>query len=184
MGGIARGSVTTGLLLLAVCCGARRPAAEPSGAARFGFADVIAAHGEFVAAKNTLAGMEARGGAADPGALRAARARFDAAYEHDQKGLAVFLTLAVNERPQAPETREGLRLYAQGAAANARWLLGHGSDPARALRVLEGAERPFRALGIALPPELAAALADARGRQGARSAVPESVRGTSFGGGD
>jgi hypothetical protein len=184
MGGIARGSVTTGMLLLAVCCAARRQVAEPSGAARFRLADVIAAHGEFVAAENALAGIEARGGGADPRALRAARARFDAAYEHDQKVLAVFLTLAVNERPNAHETREALRLYEQRAVANARWLLDHGGDPARALHVLESAERPFRALGVALPPELAAALADARRRPMAGSAVPESVRGTSLGGGD
>lgn len=165
MGHTTRALGTAGTLLLAVCCGADRRDAATGGGAISGFRRVKAAHEAFVTAGKALAEAEARGGTADSDALRAARARFDTAYERDQKTLAVFLTVAVNEWPNARETREALALYATSAVANARLLLDRGGDPGHAVEMLEGAGYPFRVLGLPPPPELVTSLAEARRRQ-------------------
>ena len=165
MGGNTRTFVIAGAVLIATSCGGSSPAAKSNGTDRFDFAAVTAAHGEFLAARKELADLEAWGGDVDAESLRSARARFDATYERDQKVLAVFLTLAVNERPDARETREGLRLFAESAVADARVLIDHGGDPARAVAVLERAEKPFRALGLVPPPAVVAGLEEARRRQ-------------------
>ena len=182
MGGNTRTLVIAGAVLLAASCGGGSPAAKSNGTDRFDFAAVTASHGEFLAARKELADIEARGEDVDTESLRAARARFDATYERDQKVLAVFLTLAVNERPDARETREGLRLYAESAVADARVLIDRGGDPARAVEVLDRAERPFRALGLAPPPGVVAGLEEARRRQAqhpatARTAPPAGPAG-------
>jgi hypothetical protein len=168
MGAHTRALVIACAAVFALSCGRGRTDAPSVGTPRFDLADVTAAHGEFLAAKRALADIEARGATADGAALRAARARFDAAYERDQKVLAVFLTLAVNQRPEASQTHDALRLYAESAVAAARVLIDRGGDAARAVAVLEGAERPFRALGLAVPPGLAAALEQARRQQAGR----------------
>jgi hypothetical protein len=157
---------------LAVSCSRGDRAAGASGAEPLAFTDVAAAHAAFLTAERHLAALEGRGGAADAAALETARQRYDAAYQQDQRTLATYLTLAVNQRPEAEETREALRLYGESALANARRLLDGGGDPARAVRLLEAAERPFRAVGAALPAGWASVLADARRRQGAPPAAP------------
>jgi hypothetical protein len=176
MGGSTRTLVIAGAVLIAASCGGNSPAVRSNGTDRFDFAAVTAAHGEFLAARKELADIEARRGDVDAESLRAARARFDATYERDQKVLAVFLTLAVNERPDAPQTREGLRLYAESAVADARVLIDRGGDPARAVAVLERAEKPFRALGLAPPPALVGGLEEARRRQGRHPATGRTAR--------
>ncbi len=175
MGPSIRELLLVATLLLAVACGGQPRSAAQDGATAGALARLQAAQRDFAAAGAALAGAEARGAGAAPAAVAAARARFDTAYEGEQRALAVFLTLAVNERPTARETREGLDLYATRAVELARLLLGRGGDPGRAVAVLEGAGRPFRTLGLPPPAELAACLREARARQAGRDAAPSAA---------
>ena len=172
MGHSTRELLLASTLLLTIACGARGRSGAGDGGTAGALARLQAAHRDFAAAGAALADVEAQGAGAAPSAVAAARARFDTAYEGEQKALAVFLTLAVNERPTARETREGLELYATRAVELARLLLGRGGDPARAVAVLEGAGQPFRALGLPPPAELVACLREARQRQAGRGAAP------------
>jgi hypothetical protein len=150
------------LLAVTLACG-DRPSARGQ-AAESEFAAVKAAHSEFLAARAALSGVqdEARTGAAGTDALSRAQSAYDAAYAKDQKLLAAFLTVALNERPSDPQTREALGLYADTAVANARLILDRSGDGRRALQTLETAERPYRALGLTLPQDLEAAFQEAR----------------------
>ena len=164
MGPTASRLAAAALLVLAFGCGGQSPGTARQGQPSAEFARVRVARAEFVSAREVLdhAQAEAAGGSADADALRRARSAFDATYERYQKVLAAFLTVALNERPANPETLEALGLYADAAVSNARVLLDRGGDASRALEVLEGAERPFRALGLAVPHDLAAMLELAR----------------------
>ena len=168
MGLVTHRLAAAALLVLAFGCGGQSPGTSRQAQPSAEFAKVKTAHAEFVAARGTLerAQAEARAGGVDSNVLRQARFRFDSAYARYQKALAAFLSVALNERPANPETREALGLYADAAVANARILLDRGADRRRALEVLEGAERPFRALGLPVPTELATTLEEARRAQG------------------
>jgi len=160
MGPTASRLAAVALLVLAFGCGDQARGTGQRAQPSTEFARVRVARAEFVSAREVLdhTQAEARGGSADADALRRAQSAFDAAYERYQKVLAAFLTVALNERPTNPETLEALGLYADAAVSNARVLLDRGGDASRALEVLEGAERPFRALGLAVPHNLAATL--------------------------
>jgi hypothetical protein len=150
------------LLAGALACG-DRPSARGQ-AADSDFALVKAARSDFLAASEVLsrARVEGRSGSVGADALSRAQAAYDAAYAKDQKILAAFLTVALNERPFDPQTLEALGFYADAAAANARVILARSGDGQRALQSLEGAERPYRALSLPLPQDLEAAIQEAR----------------------
>ena len=156
------------VLVLAFGCGGQTRGTGHSSQAIAEFARVRAARAEFVAVREALdrVRVEAREGSANAEAVRRAQSAFNAAYTRDQKVLAAFLTVALNERPTSPETLEALGFYADGAVSNARLLLDRGGDASRAIEILEGAERPFRALGVPLPHDLAVTLVEARRAQG------------------
>jgi hypothetical protein len=167
------------VLVLALGCGGQTPGTGHGSQAIAEFARVRAARAEFVAAREALDRVqaEAREGRADAEAVRRAQSAFNAAYTRDQKALAAFLTVALNERPGTPETREALGLYAEAAVANARLLLVRDGNARRAAEVLHDADRLFRALNLPVPNDLAAALVEARRAQASPStATPTPPR--------
>jgi hypothetical protein len=152
------------LLLLAVGCSGDNRNGGSRSEARAAFAVVQAAHSDLITARAVLGRCEAAGspGGTDTGALQQARSAYDAAYQREQKVLAAFLTVALNERPSEAETREALGFYADAAVDNARIILERSGDAHRALETLETAAHPFRTLGIPLPTDLAATIEEAR----------------------
>jgi len=162
MRGMVRHLVVAGTLALA-CCGPQ-PSDRRAREFKVQFARVRSARAELVAAREALNSSRAGGGgaAADAGALRQAQDAFEAAYTRDQKLLAAFLNVALNESSGSPETREALALYTASAVENARYFLDRAGDGRRAVEVLEAAERCYRALGLPVPADLAATLARAR----------------------
>lgn len=149
--------------LVFACCGPQ-PGDGRTQEFKGQFARVRSARAELVAAREALDRARAgtRGAAPDAGALRKAQAAFEAAYTRDQKLLAAFLNVALNERSDSPQTREALALYTESAVENARYFLGRAGDGRRALEVLEAAERCYRALGLPIPADLATTLTQAR----------------------
>lgn len=175
---IARCLALVTVLALALACGngARGIARRPAPSAEF--AAVKAARSELLAARDALerSQAEARSVGADTDALRLARSAYDAAHAREQKALAAFLTVALNERPSDPETREALGFYADAAVANARFILELAGDPRRALETLESAERPYRVLGLPVPDDLAATIQQARRLQASPPAATPTPR--------
>jgi hypothetical protein len=151
-------------VVLALACGGPVPRTHEGIGAREGFAKVEAARAQFVAARQALERAEAEVGqrTANDAALWQARSAFDRAYATEQRTLAAFLTVALNEWPDAEETHKGLSLYAASAVDNARMLAERGGEAGRALEVLERAEQLFLASGLLPPHRLTAALAEAR----------------------
>jgi hypothetical protein len=151
-------------LTLALACGGKVSGSGRGSVASSEFAVVKAARAELLAAREALtrAQAEARAGTTGVDALLRAQSTFDAAYTRDQKVLAAFLTVALNERPSDPETLEALGLYADAAVANARVILDRSGDGRQALETLESAEHPYRALDLPLPHDLEAAIQEAR----------------------
>ena len=168
MGPVTHRLAAAALLVLAFGCGGQSPGAARQAQPSAEFAKVKTARAELATALGALerAQAEPRAGGVDSEAVWQARSGFDSAHARYQKTLAAFLAVALNERPANPETREALGLYADAAVANARIFLDRAADGRRALEVLEGAERPFRALGLAVPTELAATIEEARRVQG------------------
>jgi hypothetical protein len=160
-----------GSVVLALACGGPVQRTRAGIEAREGFAKVKVAHAQFVAARQALDHAEAGVGhrTANDAALWRARSAFDAAYATEQRTLAAFLTVALNEWPDAEETHEGLSLYAASAVDNARMLAERGGEADRAIEVLERAQRLFLASGLLPPHELTAALAEER-----RAGPPQS----------
>ncbi len=167
-GAATRHLAVASVLALAFGCGGQTPGTGHGSHENVDFARVRAAGAELVAAREALVRVqaEAQAGSADAEAVRRAQVAFNQAYITDQKALAAFLTVALNERPLRPEAREALGLYADAAVANARILLDRGGDVGRAVGLLEGAERLFRALNLPVPGDLAATLLEARRVQG------------------
>lgn len=167
-GATTRHLAVASVLVLAFGCGGQTRGTGHRSQAIAEFARVRAARAEFVAGREALDRVqaEAREGSADAEAVRRAQSAFNAAYTRDQKVLAAFLTVALNERPGTPETCEALGLYAGAAVANARIRLDRGGDARRAVEVLEDADRLFRALNLPVPNDLATTLVEARRAQG------------------
>ncbi|HVN77173.1 MAG TPA: hypothetical protein VMT19_12705 [Thermoanaerobaculaceae bacterium] len=158
---ISTGHRARGLLAaIALSCGGHS-ADTPSGfdvAAEF--ARVTSLRAELSSSRARLDGMSAPPRGDDPAALRDAQAAFDASYARSQRALARFLTVALNEAPSRPETRNALDLYAADAEANARYVRDHDGAPGPALRDLMRARRAYVGLGVPVPPGLDAALAE------------------------
>lgn len=166
-------------LVLACGCGGQTPGAGQGPQENAEFGRVRAARAEFVAAREALDRVqaEAKAGSADAETVRRAQSAFNQAYVRDQKVLAAFLTVALNEGSSKPETREALGFYADAAVTNARILLDRGGDAGRAVGLLEGAERLFRALNLPVPGDLATTLLEARRVQGSPpAATPTPTR--------
>jgi hypothetical protein len=160
MRGMLRHLVVAGTLTFA--CSGPRPGDGRTQEFKAQFARVRSARAELVAARKALDRAGSGGAAPDAGALRRAQAAFEAAYTRDQKLLAAFLNVALNERPSSPQTREALTLYTEGAVENARYFLDWAGDGRRAVEVLEAAERCYPMLGLPIPADLSTTLAQAR----------------------
>lgn len=96
--------------------------------------------------------------------LPAAQRTFDEAYEADQNAISNFLNLTLNDEALkgAPQTREALRLYADGAVANARNFMDLSGDYGKAIDILQNAVTYFEFAGAPLPENLQETLARAR----------------------
>jgi len=179
--------VSSVLATVALACG---PGSGTS-ASRFDvaaeFTRVTAARTELSSARDRLARATASAPGAGPAGERElsdARAAFDAAYDNGQRVLARFLTVALNQAPERPETRAALDLYAADAVANARYVLDHDGNRDAALADLQGAGRAYAALGLAAPAQLAAAidlLASAPRPTPSASTLPVAGRGRGAG---
>lgn len=124
--------------------------------------------------------------------VKALEDRFDEAYSADQAALANFLNVALNDLPQAPETREALELYASEAIKNAQERIAKAGDYGRAIDQLETAKQYFAAIEAPVPAELQAAIDEAAAmryltrerfdqvRKGMNEADVKLVAGTPF----
>jgi hypothetical protein len=177
MGKILRWLLISGTLVFVLGCGAKPPNDGRTPEAQAGFARVKEARAELVAARQVLDRARAvtRGAVPDAGVLRQAQAAFEAAYTRDQKLLAAFLNVALNDSPDSPETRDALALYAQSAVENARFFLHQARDGHKAVQALEPAERCYLALGLPIPLDVATTLAEARGFQGSPPTPPPTA---------
>jgi len=149
------------------CCGGSgndSPAFDVSAA----YARVTVARARLASARERLDRIQAdlsarvQGSQTVASELREARAAFDAAYSDNQRTLAGFLSTALNEAPDRPETRQALDAFAADAVANARLALERGADLGQTTEALTRAERAYGALGLPVAADLAAALREIR----------------------
>jgi chromosome segregation ATPase len=73
--------------------------------------------------------------------------KVDAAYEDYQTRLADFLTLALNEFPNAPETDKALQMYATEAIYNADDIVRKSGDYKKAIDTVQSAKSYYDAIG-------------------------------------
>jgi len=130
------------------------------------FAKVTSAEAELSTARERLdsaqtgpPGSDVAQGSAEV-RLKGAQAAFDAAYARNQRVLAGFLNVALNEAPDRSETKDALDLYARDAVSNGRYTAEHGGDRAAPLKALADVERAYRALGLGVPREVASEMED------------------------
>jgi len=125
------------------------------------------ARNELAAVRNELAGLAAKARLSSEEQARRAdlelqvkalEGRFDDAYNADQTALASFLNVALNDLPDAPETREALRLYAEEAVRNAEERIAKAGDYGRAIDQLTTARQYFEAVKAPVPPALQSAI--------------------------
>ncbi len=170
------------ILALAVVLGCGGSTKEKAPAANLAeeFAKVQQARSALDAARNTLAEVRAELEAlkakpkltADETERKAvlesqlpeAQRAFDAAYEKDQDALSAFLTLVLNDEAlkSSPEARQALRLYADGAIANANNFMDVSGDYGRAIDILQTAASYYEFVEVPVPEDLQAALERAR----------------------
>lgn len=132
-------------------------------AARSALTDVRAELDALNAKGNLTAEETARKGELEAQLLDAQRA-FDAAYEDDQNALSNFLNLALNDEAMknAPQTREALRLYADGAIANAMNFMEVSGEYGKAIDVLQTAASYFEFIEAPVPEDLQATIEKAQ----------------------
>jgi len=94
--------------------------------------------------------------------VKAASQELDKVFTEDQNLLTSFLNTALNEAPQAQETREGLKLYAEDAMLNARDYMDEAGDYAKAIELLETAQSYFAGISAPVPQELTNLLEEAK----------------------
>jgi hypothetical protein len=149
------------------CCGGSGNV-SPTFDVSAGYARVTAARARFASARERLDRIQADLSARPQGSqtigpeLREARAAFDAAYSDNQRTLAGFLSTALNEAPDRPETRQALDAFAADAVANARLALERGADLGPTTEALARAERAYGVLGLPVAADLVAALREVR----------------------
>lgn len=173
-------AVVTLALTVVLGCGGSTKEQEASADVAGEFGKVQQAHGALDAARSALTNLRAeldalkakgnltteetaRKGELEaqlPGAQRA----FDAAYENDQNALSNFLNVALNDEAMknAPQTREALRLYADGAIANANNFMEVSGEYSKAIDVLQTAASYFEFIEAPVPEDLQAALEHAK----------------------
>ncbi len=71
-----------------------------------------------------------------------------AAYDQVQEKLATFLTKALNDHPDAPETAEGLKIYSDEAIFTAEDAVDKAGDYKKALNILQTAKTYYDSIGI------------------------------------
>ena len=71
-----------------------------------------------------------------------------AAYDELQEKLATFLTGALNDHPNAPETAEGLKIYSEEAMYTAEDAVDKAGDYKKALDILQTAKTYYDTVGI------------------------------------
>jgi len=115
-------------------------------------------------AKPKLTAVETEGRAALESQLAEAQRAFDAAYENDQAVLSAFLTLVLNDEALkgSPQARQALRLYADGALANAANFMDVSGDYGKAIDILQTAASYYEFVEAPIPEDLQAALERAR----------------------
>lgn len=86
----------------------------------------------------------------------------DKVFTDDQNELAAFLNTALNEAPQAPETLEGLKIYAEDTILNAKDFMNEAGDYRKAVELLETAQSYFESISAPVPSELKSLLEEAR----------------------
>jgi hypothetical protein len=125
--------------------------------------ELRAARARLADARTGLAAAEAggSGAAGSRGRVADARAAFERAYHRYQSLLAAFLETALTERPRAASTRAALSWYTDEAVINARETLARGGDPAKVESSLGTVARYHHLAGVAPPPALARARAEA-----------------------
>lgn len=94
--------------------------------------------------------------------VKAVSRELDQIFTEDQNELAAFLNKALNDAPQAPETLEGLKIYAQDTILNARDYMNEAGDYRKAVELLETAESYFAAISATPPDELEELLKEAK----------------------
>ncbi len=110
--------------------------------------------------KANLAADEAGRKAQLEAQLSEAQRAYDAAYESDQNALSSFLNLVLNDDAlkTAPQTRQALRLYADGALANANSFMDVSGEYGKAIDILQNAKSYYDFAGVPVPEDVQAAL--------------------------
>ncbi len=80
-------------------------------------------------------------------------------YDALQEKLADFLTVALNEFPEAPETAQGLEIYAKEAIFNADDVIAKSGDYKKAIEIVQTAKNYYESIGLDPLPELAEKMA-------------------------
>jgi len=93
---------------------------------------------------------------------KAVSKELDKIFTEGQNELASFLNVALNEAPQAPETLEGLKIYAEDAMLNAKDYMEEAGDYRKAVELLETAQSYFQSIGVSAPQELVSLLDQAK----------------------
>jgi DNA repair exonuclease SbcCD ATPase subunit len=86
--------------------------------------------------------------------VKQAQKKVDDAFSTDQQTLAGFLNVALNEMPDASQTREGLNLYAESAIRNAKEFIANNGDYSKAIDLLKTAQGYFEAVNAPVPDAL------------------------------
>ncbi|MGC8915908.1 MAG: hypothetical protein ACP5NF_02880 [Thermoanaerobaculum sp.] len=94
--------------------------------------------------------------------VKEASKELDKVFTDDQNELAAFLNVALNDAPQAPETLEGLKIYAEDSILNAKDYMNEAGDYRKAVELLETAQSYFESVNAPVPQELKSLLEEAR----------------------
>jgi len=94
--------------------------------------------------------------------VKAVSKELDKIFTDDQNELANFLNVALNEAPQAPQTVEGLKIYAEDAMLNAKDYMDEAGDYRKAVELLETAQSYFQTVGAPVPQELSSLMEEAK----------------------
>ncbi len=94
--------------------------------------------------------------------IKQASKELDKVFTDDQNELASFLNTALNDAPQAPETLEGLKIYAEDTMLNAKDFMNEAGDYRKAVELLETAQSYFEGVSAPVPAELKSLLEEAR----------------------
>lgn len=94
--------------------------------------------------------------------IKQASKELDQIFTEDQNELAAFLNTALNDAPQAPETVEGLKIYAEDTILNAKDFMDEAGDYRKAVELLETAQSYFESISAPVPAELSSLLEEAR----------------------